>query len=73
MMIINEQTFMAACIYNQDKIPERFNRDTHYYHFRYTKENGQVVVASSGWDQDWWEEIPNRSVLVVDRVGQKQV
>jgi len=29
------------------------------------------VVASSGWNQDGWEEIPNGSVLVVDRVGQK--
>jgi len=28
------------------------------------------VVASSGWNQDGWEEIPNGSVLVVDRVGQ---
>jgi len=26
-------------------------------------------VASSGWNQDGWEEIPNGSVLVVDRVG----
>jgi len=31
------------------------------------------VVASSGWNQDGWEEIPNGSVLVVDRVGQKEV
>jgi hypothetical protein len=25
-------------------------------------------VASSGWNQDGWDEIPNGSVLVVDRV-----
>ena len=67
MMIINDQTFMAACIYNQDKIPQKFKEDTDYYHLKYTKENGQVVVASSGWNQDGWEEIPNGSVLVVDR------
>jgi hypothetical protein len=29
-------------------------------------------VASSGWTQDGWDEIPNGSVLVVDRVGQKE-
>jgi hypothetical protein len=29
-------------------------------------------VASSGWNQDGWEEIPNGSVLVVDRVGQTE-
>jgi len=27
-----------------------------------------VVVASSGWNQEGWEEIPNGSLLVVDRV-----
>jgi hypothetical protein len=31
-----------------------------------------VVVASSGWNQDGWQEIPNGSVLVVERVGQKE-
>ena len=71
MMIINDQTFMAACMYNQDKIPQKFKEDTDYYHLKYTKKNGQVVVASSGWNQDGWEEIPNGSVLVVDRVGQE--
>jgi hypothetical protein len=25
-------------------------------------------VASSGWNQDGWDEIPNGSVLVVGRV-----
>ena len=72
MMIINDQTFMAACIYNQDKIPQKFINDTDYYHLKYTKRGGEVVVASSGWNQDGWEEIPNGSVLVVDRDGQKE-
>jgi predicted glutamine amidotransferase len=53
------------------KSHKRFKSDTDYYHLKYTKENGQVVVASSGWNQDGWEEIPNGSVLVVDRVGIK--
>ena len=69
MMIINETTFMAACIYNQDKIPSKFKDSPDYYHLKYTTHNGQVVVASSGWNQDGWEEIPNGSVLVVDRAG----
>ena len=71
MMIINDQTFMAASIYNQDKIPQKFINDTDYYHLKYTKRDGQVVVASSGWNQDEWIEIPNRSVLVVNRVGRE--
>jgi len=63
---------MAACIYNQDKIPQKFKEDTDYYHLKYTKATGGVVVASSGWNQAGWEEIPNGSVLVVDRVGQEE-
>jgi predicted glutamine amidotransferase len=71
MMIINSDYFIAACIYNQDKIPEKFKNDTDYYHLKYTNHDGQVVVASSGWNQDGWQEIPNGSVLVVERVGQE--
>ena len=65
MMITNKDYFVAACVYNQDKIPERFKDQPEYYHLKYTTHNGQVVVASSGWDQDGWEELPNGSVLVV--------
>ena len=71
-MIINSDFFIAACIYNQDKIPEKFKNGTDYYHLKYTTHDGQVVVASSGWNQDGWQEIPNGSVLVVDRVGQEE-
>jgi predicted glutamine amidotransferase len=71
MMIINSEYFIAACIYNQDKIPEKFKNDTDYYHLKYTKKDGQVVVASSGWNQEGWTDLPNGSVLVVERVGQK--
>jgi predicted glutamine amidotransferase len=71
MMIINDTTFMAACIYNQDKIPSKFKNSPDYYHLKYTKKDGQVVVASSGWNQEGWTDLPNGSVLVVDRVEQK--
>ena len=71
MMIINSEYLIAACIYNQDKIPEKFKNDTDYYHLKYTKKDGQVVVASSGWNQDGWSDLANGSVLVVERVGQK--
>jgi predicted glutamine amidotransferase len=70
MMIINSEYFIAACIYNQDKIPEKFKEDIDYYHLKYTKKDGQVVVASSGWNQEGWTDLPNGSLLVVERVGQ---
>ena len=65
MMITNKDYFAAACVYNQERIPDRFKDQTDYYHLKYTKHEGQVVVASSGWDQAGWEEIPNGSLLVV--------
>ena len=71
MMIVDEQTFLEVWIYNQDKMPQKFKENTDYYHLKYTKDKGEVVVASYGWNQDGWEEIPNGSVLVVDRVGQR--
>jgi predicted glutamine amidotransferase len=67
MMIINSDYFIAACMYNQDKIPEKFQDDTDYYHLKYIKKDGQIVVASSGWNQEGWSDLPNGSVLVVDR------
>jgi predicted glutamine amidotransferase len=71
MMIINSDYFIAACIYNQDKIPDKFKNDIDYYHLKYTKKDGQIVVASSGWNQEGWSDLPNGSVLVVGRVGQE--
>ena len=65
MMITNKDYFAAACVYNHERIPDRFKEQTDYYHLKYTKHEGQVVVASSGWDQAGWEEIPNGSLLVV--------
>jgi hypothetical protein len=70
MMIINNDYFIAACIYNQDKIPQKFKASPDYYHLKYTTHDGQVVVASSGWNQEGWSDLPNGSLLVVDRAMQ---
>jgi predicted glutamine amidotransferase len=67
MMIQNHQSFIAACIYNQGKIPDRFKDQSDYYHLKFTTHNGQVVVASSGWNQEGWIVIPNGSVLVASK------
>jgi predicted glutamine amidotransferase len=71
MMIINPDYFITACIYNQDKIPKRFANDLDYYQLKFRAKDGNVVVASSGWNQDGWQQIPNGSILVVARSGQK--
>ena len=67
MMIINDQSFIAASIYNQDRIPERFKSDTDYYVLKYQTKGANVIVASSGWDQSGWQEITNGSAIIVDR------
>ena len=67
MMITNEQSFIAACVHNQNKVPKRFESDNDYYYLKHTKKNGQVVVASSGWNQDGREDIPNCSAITIDK------
>jgi hypothetical protein len=66
-MIMNNETFIAACIYNQEKIPDRFKHQLDYYRLKYTERDGNVIVGSSGWNQAGWSELPNGSLLVVDR------
>ena len=68
MMMINTKYFVTACIYNQDKIPDKFKDSPDYYHLKYKNQDGQIITASSGWDQEGWQEIPNGSVLVVERL-----
>lgn len=66
MMITNKDHFVAACVYNQDKVPDRFKQQSDYYHLKYTTINGCVVVGSSGWNQDNWQELKNSSALIVN-------
>ena len=66
-MVMSEDTFLVACVFNPDKIPEAFRVQGNYYDLRYTKTPDHVLVGSSGWDQEGWEEIPNDTLLVVDR------
>lgn len=69
-MVMNENHFIAACIYNPDRIPDHFKNQLDYYFLKFIKRDGEVVVGSSGWNQDGWSDIPNGSILVVDRATQ---
>lgn len=70
-MVMNGDFFVAACIYNIDRIPEHFKDQLDYYSLKFTQNDGEVIVASSGWDQSEWHEIPNNSVLIVNRATQE--
>ena len=67
MMITNKDYFAAACVYNQAKIPDRFKEQGDYYQLKYTQKNGQVIVASSGWDQAGWQQLPNNQILIFEK------
>jgi len=67
MMITNKDYFAAACVYNQAKIPDRFKEQSDYYQLKYTQKNGQVIVASSGWDQAGWQQLPNNQILIFEK------
>lgn len=70
MMIMNNEYFVTACRYNQDRIPELFKKDVDYYELRYKSGSDSVLVASSGWNQSGWTMLPNDSILIVNRSDQ---
>jgi len=47
-------------------VPARFKDQSDYYHLKYTSHNGQVVVASTGWNQDNWQELNNSNAIIVN-------
>ena len=66
MMISNKDTLICLCLYNLDRVPERFKSTPEYYQINYTTINDCVVVGSSGWNQDNWQELKNSSALIVN-------
>ena len=67
----------AISWYNQDRVPaaklrqagyDRPDDIAAYFDLAYQQRADSVVVASSGWPQAGWTPLPNRHVLVVDRV-----
>jgi len=41
-----------------------------YYELKFREGSDGVVVASSGWNQEGWHEVPNHSLMVIDRATQ---
>ena len=66
MMISNKDTLICLCLYNLDRVPERFKSTPEYYQINYTTINDCVVVGSSGWNQDNWQELKNSTALIVN-------
>ena len=57
MYVVNE--------HHNEKIPASERSD--YYDLFYREDGREVLVASSGWTQNGWKEIPNHSMMKIDR------
>ena len=64
-MLMTDSHFITICEHDPARKPD-WAVDG-YYDLYYKFNDGDVVVASSGWDQAGWINLPNHHVLVVDR------
>jgi len=64
-MVLSPDQYIIACEFQQDRVPA--DQPADYYRLFYKVEADGVVVASSGWDQAGWTELPNHTMMVVDR------
>jgi predicted glutamine amidotransferase len=64
-MLMTDQHFITICEHDPARKPN-WAVDG-YYDLFYKTEKDQVLVASSGWDQAGWTNLPNHHILVVDR------
>ena len=67
-MILSNDYFIVVAEYDNEKIPPGEPAD--YYRLAFRKDGDGLLVASSGWDQEGWEELPNHSMLVMSRHDQ---
>jgi predicted glutamine amidotransferase len=64
-MFLTPTEFFVVNEHNNERIPSGEPSD--YYDLFYRTEGDEVLVASSGWTQDGWSELPNHKLMKVDR------
>ena len=64
-MVLTPQFYIVVSEHDNSRIPKEEPAD--YYRLSYKADSDGVIVASSGWDQTDWNEIPNHTMMVVDR------
>ena len=64
-MILTDSQFITICEHDPDRKPSWASDG--YYNLYYKIADQDVVVASSGWNQDGWNHLLNHRILVVDR------
>ncbi len=53
--------------HDQERAPQ--SEGPGYYDLFFRNDGKEVLVASSGWTQTGWEELPNHTLMVVDRTA----
>ncbi len=60
-MILTPKSLYVVSAHENDKAPKQLPKD--YYTIRYQPGDEGIVVASSGWNQEGWLELPNYSIF----------
>lgn len=68
-MMMTPEYLVVICEHNNDRIPD--DEGTDYYELYYRKDERGILIASTGWNQNGWTNLPNHHVLFVDRKTQK--
>jgi len=64
-MLLTATDFYVICEHNDERIPAGEGKD--YYELFYRKDASGFLVASTGWDQSGWINLPNHHMLSVSR------
>jgi len=64
-MFLTPTEFFVIDEHNDERIPQ--GELPGYYDLFYRTDGAEILVASSGWTQTGWQELPNHSVMKVDR------
>ena len=66
-MFLTPTEFYVVNEHNDERIPH--GELPGYYDLFYRTDGKEVLVASSGWTQTGWQELPNHSIMKVDRAS----
>jgi predicted glutamine amidotransferase len=64
-MLLSSEALHVVCAYRPGRQPPEFGED--YFALRYLRTDESVVIGSTGIEQAGWTDLPERSVLTLDR------
>ena len=64
-MLLSPTKLIVISEHDINKRPDFGGED--YYDLHYREDEHAIVIGSSGWNQEGWHQIPNHTMLVIDR------